>query len=48
MYTHPLLLTPSPVFNLSQHQGLLQLVGFSHQMTKVLELELQLQHRSFQ
>ena len=36
----PLLLT----FNLSQHQGLFQWVGSSHQVAKVLEL----QHQSFQ
>ena len=35
-----------PAFNLSQHQGLFQGVGFSHQVAKVLEL--QLQHQSFQ
>ena len=35
-----------PVFNLSQHQGLFQRVGSSHQVAKVLEL--QLQHQSFQ
>ena len=41
-------LSPSshPALNLSQHQGLFQLVGSSHQVAKVLEL--QLQHRSFQ
>ena len=33
-------------FNLSQHQGLFQWVGSSHQVAKVLEL--QLQHQSFQ
>ena len=33
-------------FNLSQHQGLFQWVGFLHQVAKVLEL--QLQHHSFQ
>ena len=32
-------------FNLSQHQGLFQWVGSSHQVVKVLEL--QLQHQSF-
>ena len=32
-------------FNLSQHQGLFQWVGSSHQVAKVLEL--QLQHQSF-
>ena len=35
-----------PVFNLSQHQGLLQWVGSSHQVAKVLEF--QLQHQFFQ
>ena len=45
--SHPLL-SPSPptTFNLSQPQGLFQWVGFSHQMAKVLEF--QLQHQSFQ
>ena len=39
--------SPSPpAFNLSQHQGLFQCVRSSHQMAKVLEL--QLQHQSFQ
>ena len=33
-------------FNLSLHQGLSQLVGFLHQVDKILEL--QLQHQSFQ
>ena len=38
---------PSPlVLNVSQHQGLFQWVGSSHQVAKVLEL--QLQHLSFQ
>ena len=38
---------PSPLaLNLSQHQGLFQWVSSSHQVTKVLEL--QLQHQSFQ
>ena len=36
----------SPTFNLTRHQGLFQWVGSLHQMTKVLEL--QLQHQSFQ
>ena len=35
-----------PAFNLSQHQGLFQLVCSLHQVAKVLEL--QLQHQSFQ
>ena len=39
--------SPSPpAFSLSQHQGLFQWVGSSHQVAKVLEL--QLQHQSFQ
>ena len=44
--SHPLL-PPSPLaFSLSQHQGLFQQVGSSHQVAKVLER--QLQHQSFQ
>ena len=39
-------LLPPPPFNLSQHQGLFWQVGSSHQVAKVLEL--QLQHQSFQ
>ena len=35
-----------PTFNLSQHQGLFQLVISSHQVAKILEF--QLQHQSFQ
>ena len=43
----PSLSLPSPdAFNLSQHQGLFQWVSSSHQVAK--ELELQLQHQSFQ
>ena len=38
--------SPSPTFNLSQHQGLFQCVRSPHQVTKVLEF--QLQHQSFQ
>ena len=41
-----LLSSPSHAFSLSQHQGLFQCVRSSHQMAKVLEL--QLQHQSFQ
>ena len=34
--------TPSPfAFNLSQHQGLFQWVGFSHQVAKILAFQLQ-------
>ena len=42
---HPLS-SPSPAFNLFQHQGLFQSVSSSHHVAKVLEL--QLQHQSFQ
>ena len=42
--SHPLLTPFPPAFNLSQHQGLFQWVGSSHQMAKILEL----QHQSFQ
>ena len=42
----PLLSPSPPAFNLSQHQGLFQWVSSSHQVAKVLEL--QLQHQSFQ
>ena len=43
--SHPLS-SPSPTFNLSQHQALFQWVSSSHQVAKVLEF--QLQHQSFQ
>jgi len=39
--SHPLLSPSPPAFNLSQHQGLFQWVGCSHQVAKVLELQLQ-------
>ena len=38
-------LSPSSALNLSQHQGLFQWVGSSHQVAKVLEF--QLQHQFF-
>ena len=44
--SHPLLPSSPFAFNLSQHQGLFQWVGSSHQVVRVLEL--QLQHQSFQ
>ena len=44
--SHPLLSPSPPALNLSQHQGLFQWVGSSHQVAKVWEL--QLQHQSFQ
>ena len=44
--SHPLPLPSLFAFNLSQHQGLFQLVGSSHQVAKVLKL--QLQYQSFQ
>ena len=43
--SHPLSSPSPPAFNLSQHQGLFQWVGSSHQVAKVLEF--QLQHQSF-
>ena len=44
--SHPLSSPSPPAFNLSQHQGLFQWVSSSHQVAKVLEL--QLHHQSFQ
>ena len=44
--SHTLSFPYPPAFNLSQHQGLFKWVGSSHQMTKILEF--QLQHQSFQ
>ena len=38
--SHPLL-SPSPAFNLSQHQGLFKWVSSSHQVAKILEIQLQ-------
>ena len=43
---HPLLSLSHPALSLSQHQGLFWWVGSSHQVAKVLELQLQCQ--SFQ
>ena len=43
---HPLSSSSPPAFHLSQHQGLFHWVSPSHQVVKVLEL--QLQHQSFQ
>ena len=37
---HPLLSPSPPTFNFSQHQGLFQWVGSSHQVAKVLEFQL--------
>ena len=44
--SHPLSPSSPPALNLSQHQGLFQWVISSHQVAKVLEL--QLQHKSLQ
>ena len=45
----PPLPSPSPpTFHLSQHQGLFQWISSLHQVAKVLELQLQFQHQSFQ
>ena len=38
---HPLLSSSPPAFSLSQHQGLFQWASSSHQVAKVLELQLQ-------
>ena len=38
--SHTLLPFSPPAFSLSQHQGLFQLISCSHQMAKVLELQL--------
>ena len=46
-WCYPTPASPSPLaLNLSQHQGLFQWVGLSHQVAKILELWLQ--HQSFQ
>ena len=44
--SHPLSSPSPPVFSLSQHQGLFLWVSSSHQVAKVLEL--QLRHQSYQ
>ena len=44
--SHPLLSPSPPALNLSQHQGLFKWVSSSHQMSKVLEF--QLQNQSYQ
>ena len=44
--SHPLSSPSPPAFNLSRHQGVFKWVSYSHQVAKVLEL--QLQHQSFQ
>ena len=41
--SHPLSPPSPPTLNFSQHQGLFQWVGSSHQVVKVLELQLQYQ-----
>ena len=44
--SYPLSSPSPPIFSLSHHQGLFQSVSSSHQVAKLLEL--QLQHQSFQ
>jgi len=44
--SHPLSSPSPPAFSLPQHQGLSQWLSSSHQVAKILEL--QLQHQSFQ
>ena len=46
--SHPLMPSSPSALDLSQHQGLFQWVVCSHQMTKILKLQLQLQLQSFQ
>ena len=46
--SHPLSSPSPPAFNLSQHHGLFQWVDSSHQVAKVLELQLQHQPFFFQ
>ena len=46
--SHPLSPSSPLAFNHSQHQGLFQWVTSWHQVAKVLEFQLQLQHQSFQ
>ena len=46
--SHPLSSPSPPAFNPSQHHGLFQRVSSSHQVAKVLELQLQHLHQSFQ
>ena len=43
---HPLMLPSPSALNLSQHQGLFQWVSCFHQMTKILQF--QIQHQPFQ
>ena len=40
-WSHPLLPSPPPALDFSQHQGLFQCVDSSHQVAKVLELQPQ-------
>ena len=44
--SHPQSSPSLPAFNLCQHQGLFQWVGSSHQVAKVLELQLQYESSS--
>ena len=46
--SHPLFPPSSLALSLSQHQGLFQWVDSSHQVVKILEPQLQLQHQPFQ
>ena len=38
---HPLSSPSPPAFNLAQHQGLFQWISHSHQVAKILEVQLQ-------
>ena len=46
--SHPLSSLSSPAFNLSQQKGLFKWIGSSHQLSKVLEYQLQHQSSSLQ
>ena len=46
LLSHPLMPSYPSALNFPQHQGLFQWVRYPHQMTKILEF--QLQHQSFQ
>ena len=45
---HPLSSPSPPAFNLAQHRGLFQWVSSPHQVTRVYQFQLQLQHQPFQ
>ena len=46
--SYPLSSPSPPAFNLSQNKGIFEWTGSSHEVAKVLELQFQLQHQSYQ